>query len=158
MIPLTQFHSETSVNKQSSVIYNVLGIDRKIPLKHLTNNQQFDLLKNWPDSPLTGTYESLQVVVARFKGDSGFPMKGFINLDESTIVNGTKLYIRKCYSELYKIIKQGGRDRIAITGTPGIGFQFISSSACYTTLPLMTPILWYSTPSQRCVIVIMETN
>ena len=84
----------------------MLGIDRKVPLKHLTNNQRFDLLKNWPDSPLTGTYESLQMVVARFKEDSGFPTKGFINLDESTVQSFT--YVNAIQNCMRSSSKGGG--------------------------------------------------
>lgn len=73
---------------------------------------------------------------------------GFIELPLNYILQGTKLYIRKCYSELYEIIKQGSR--IAITGTPGIGKScflliYMSSSVYYTSPPPKSRILWFST-------------
>ena len=101
-----------------------VGIDRKSYLPSLSKNQWISLLRVWPKSQASRPYTSLQTVAGGYKeAGKGFPTAGFIDIEESPIIKNSKLYVRKCYPDLYNIIK-GGISKvvnIAITGTPGIG-------------------------------------
>lgn len=82
------------------------------------------------------------MVAAKFKLDR--PLVVFIELPLCAIFQGTKLYIRNGYSELYEIVKQGSR--MAITGTPGIG------KSCFM-LYIILRLLYESTANEPNIVI-----
>jgi len=131
---------ESGLHEQSSSLLTVSG-DYHILWLALTHYAVHDQASR--------PYTSLQTVAGGYKeAGKGFPTAGFIDIEESPITKNSKLYVRKCYPDLYNIIK-GGISKvvnIAITGTPGIG------KSCFL-LYFILQLLYESTDDEPNIVI-----